>query len=262
MTWIVGAAPPIGYAVGISDIRVTFGDGTRARLLTEDLSHQPIRSDGICRNSVRIGFAMVDALKLKLQHIPINCGWFPEDVAEDMTEVAKKIFAEAEPAEQALHSHLMILGAHPFKDVGIPGYARTSVYILKSPEFVPEHKPGQVVSIGSGSWVAEYRAVLDAFSADVLSLIKGEMMGQRMGFSPLSFIMQKTVEQHPTPGISPHTHICVVRRGSIFVGNSDEDRYPPNGEKSEIRMPPTALSWEEFCQLATADNKSPYAASC
>jgi hypothetical protein len=177
-----------------------------------------------------------------------------------LSAIAKEVFKQSSADEQASHSHLMLLGAHPTEDIGIPGYARTSVHILRSPDFVPECRLGEVVSIGSGS--SSYQQVLNDLSSDVLLLMKGEIMGAGMGFSPLSFTIQKTVEKNPTPGISQHTHICIVRRGTIQLFTNDQTRYPASGEKIEFKMPPVATSWEEFTQIVFAASKPPHCAIC
>lgn len=125
---------------------------------------------------------------------------------------------------------------------------------MKSPAFDPHlAKASEVVSIGSGSTIPYYQKVLHGFSSNVLSLLQGEVMGARMGFLPLSMVVQKTIEQNPIPGISPHAYICVVRRGSVEVGTNDENRYPPSGEVIEVRMPQVATTWSEFMQLASSD---------
>lgn len=249
MTWIIGAAT-IRYAVGISDIRVTFADGREKDCLQKLYPMSRFISAGFA-GSVQIGFAMLDALAYLLRDLPDGSAWHPEEAADCFQDLARQVFRAAPLTEQAVHSHLMLLGAHPKEDVGIPGYARCSVHILRSPDFVPQLAPnGEVVSIGSGSAVAPYQKVLDGFSSNVLSLLRGEEMGARTGFLPLSMVVQKTIEQNPTPGISPHAHICVVRRSSVEVGANDENRYPPSGEVIEIRMPPVATTWKEFLRLA------------
>jgi hypothetical protein len=261
MTWIVGAAPPIGYAVGISDIRVTFADRSESDCLQKIYPISDFVAAGFA-GSVRIGFSMIDALTSRLSGLPTGCAWVPDDVANDASALAKEVFEQSEPSEQTAHSHLMLLGVHPTEDVGIPGYARTSIHILKSPDFVPEQRFGEVVSIGSGAGVAEYNEVLAGFSSDTLSLMRGEMMGAGMGFMPLSIMMQKITGMHPTPGISQHTHICIVRRGAVQIATNDGDRYLSSGEKVEFRMPQTAKSWEEFNGLVCAKGKSAHHATC
>jgi hypothetical protein len=262
MTWIIGAAATLGYAVGISDIRVTFVDGREKDCLQKLYPMSRFIAAGFA-GSVRIGFAMLDALAYLLRDLAEASAWLPDEVADCFQGLARQVFQAAPPTERALHSHLMLLGAHPTEDVGIPGYARCSVHILRSPEFVPQlSRPGEVVSIGSGSTIAPYQKVLDGFSSNVLSLLQGEVMGARMGFLALSMVVQKTIEQNPTPGISPHAHICVVRRSSVEVGTNDENRYPPSGEVIEIRMPPVATTWNEFVRLASSSTGSADGAVC
>ena len=65
--------------------------------------------------------------------LPAGAAWLPADVANDFADIATNVFRLSELTEQALHSHLMLLGAHPTEDVGIPGYARCSVHVLRSP---------------------------------------------------------------------------------------------------------------------------------
>jgi hypothetical protein len=262
MTWIVGAAAALGYAVGISDIRVTFADGREKDCLQKLYPMSRFIAGGFA-GSVWIGFAMLDALAYLLRDLPEASAWLPDEVADRFQDLARQVFQAAPQAEQLLHSHLMLLGAHPTEDVGIPGYARCSVHILKSPDFVPQlARTGAVVSIGSGSAVGPYQKVLDGFSSNVLSLLQGEAMGARMGFLPLSMVVRKTIEQNPIAGISPHAHICVVRRASVEVGTNDEDRYPPSGEVIEIRMPPVATTWKEFERLASSSTSCADSAVC
>lgn len=262
MTWIIGASTVIGYAVGISDIRVTFADGSEKDCLQKLYPMSRFIAAGFA-GSVRIGFAMLDALASLLQDLPERAAWHPDEVADCCQDLARQVFQLAPQTEQVRHSHLMLLGAHPTEDVGMPGCARCSVYILRSPDFVPQlAQTGEVVSIGSGSAVASYQKALDGFSSNILSLLRGEEMGARMGFLSLSMVVQKTIEQNPTAGISPHAHICVVRRASIQVVTNDENRYPPSGEVIEIRMPPVAATWAEFVRMSSSSTGSADGAVC
>jgi hypothetical protein len=252
MTWIIGASAPAGYGVGLSDIRVTFPDGSEKDCLQKLYPMSRFIAAGFA-GSVRIGFAMLDALALLLRDLPEGAAWYPEEVADCFQDSARQVFQAAPQREQMGGSHLMLLGAHPTEDLGIPGWARCSTHILRSPDFVPQLAPtGKVVSIGSGSTVEPYQKVLDGFSSNVSSLLRGEERGARSGFLILSMAIQKTIEQNPTAGISPHAHICVVRRGSVEVGTNDETRYPSSGEVIEIKMPPVATSWAELQQMISS----------
>jgi hypothetical protein len=262
MTWIIGASTVAGYAVGISDIRVTFADGSEKDCLQKLYPISRFIAAGFA-GSVQIGFAMLDALAHLLQDLPEGAAWHPEEVADCFQDLAGQVFQAAPQKEQMCHSHLMLLGAHPTEDLGIPGYARCSVHILRSPDFVPQlTRTGEVVSIGSGSTVARYQEALNGFSSNILSLLRGEEMGAGMGFLPLSMVVQKTIEQNPAAGISPHAHICIVRRASIKVGTNDETRYPPSGEVIEIRMPPVATTWADFVRMISSTTGSADGAVC
>ena len=88
----------------------------------------------------------------QLPEIPENHSFVPQTVAETLSPLAKDIFDNAAQDEKALRSDLMLLGAHPTITVGIPGYARCSVHMFRSPNFVPEEAQiRQVVSMGTGS---------------------------------------------------------------------------------------------------------------
>jgi len=262
MTWIVGAAAALGYAVGISDVRVTFGDGSERDCLQKIYPMARFIAAGFA-GSVQIGFAMLDGLAHQLRDAPEGQAFLPQEVADCFSPLASDIFQSFPPHERASHSHLMFLGAHPTDDVGIPGYARCSLHVLKSPEFVPTSAPiGEVVSIGSGSGFPPYQEALARLSSNPMSLIQMETAGLGASSVLLSMVVQKTIERNPSPGISPHAHVCLVRRGFVDVRPNDADQYPQSGEKIEFRMPRVATSWNEFTQMASTDCKSSQGAIC
>jgi hypothetical protein len=261
MTWIVGAAASTGYAVGVSDIRVSFGNGQELDCLQKLYPMARFIAAGFA-GSVEIGFRMLDGLAYQLRDAPNDQAFLPQEVVDCFSPLAKDIFKGAPAASRDLGSQLILLGAHPTEDLGIPGWTRCSVHILKSPDFVPESSSiGQVVSIGSGSQIVTYREALASMSADPFSLIKMDTTGVGASSLILSMVIQKTVERNPAKGISCHAHICIVRRGSVNIQPNDEDVYPPNGEKIEFRMPPVATTWDEFIvRLASAGRNSPQSA--
>jgi hypothetical protein len=263
MTWIVGAAATTGYAVGVSDIRVSFGNGQELDCLQKIYPMARFVVAGFA-GSVEIGFRMLDGLAYQLRGAPDNQAFFPQDVADCFSPLAKDIFEEAPAESKDLGSHIILLGVHPTEDLGIPGWARCSVHVLKSPDFAPESSAiGRVVSIGSGSQIDAYKETLARLSADPLSLIKMDTAGIGASSLILSMVIQKTVERNPVQGISRHAHICVLTRGSVKIQPNDEDVYPPSGEKMEFRMPPVASSWDEFVKrLASAGHNSPRSAIC
>jgi hypothetical protein len=264
MTWVVGAASMLGYAVGLSDVCVTFkssqGD-TVKDCLQKIYPVSRFFAVGFA-GSVTIGFAMLDALCRWLGPIPDDTAWLPGELAELFPNVAKVIFAAAPKAERDAQSHLMIIAAHPTEDT-LPGHAKCSAYIFRSPDFVPETAtPGQVVSIGKGGAVGVYKEVLASFSADPLSLLRGEEMNQKLGSLALEHSITNAVRRQPTTGVSVHFHVCVVRRGEIQLHPNDENTYTPDGRIIEFRMPPVAGSLSEFRSMAAAHGLSAEGAIC
>jgi len=262
MTWIVGAAAPLGYAVGISDIRVTFRDGSDRDCLQKIYPMARFIAAGFA-GSVRTGFAMLESSAHLLRDAPDGSAFFPQEVVDCFSPLARDVFPSFPPDERAWHSHLMLLAAHPTEDVGIPGYARCSVHILKSLDFVPNIVPiGQVVSIGSGSVFPPYQEVVASFSSNLMSLMQMEVAGIGASSVLLSMAMQKTIERNPSPGISSHAHICLVYRGVVDVRPNNCDQYPQSGEKIEFRMPQVATSWSEFTQMVSGESHSAEGATC
>ncbi len=262
MTWIVGAAAALGYAVGISDIRVTFSDGSERDCLQKLYPMSRFIAAGFA-GSVSIGFGMLSTLADLLRGLPDGHAFIPQWVADRFSAMATVIFRESPPDEQALHSHLLLLGAHPTENLGDASWSRCSVHVLRSPEFEPQAANiGQVVSIGCGSAIPVYTEMLAGFTADPLSLLHGEMMGAQAGHLTLTMAIQSMVEHNPVPGISRHAHICVVRRGSVVIGPNDHKQYPQSGEMIDFKMPPVAHTWYEFLQIAAQAAKSPDGAVC
>src|ERR1700722_8624081 len=131
--------------------------------------------------SVQIGFSMLDHIRIWLKDAPENTAWIPEETAEIFPEVARTVWSGSEPNEQALCSHLMLLAAHPTLDT-LPGMSRCFAYIFRSPAFVREEiQRGKVESIRSGRFVESYKQSLEEFSANPLSMLRGEEMGYKQG---------------------------------------------------------------------------------
>ncbi|MGA7793842.1 MAG: hypothetical protein WCA19_12455 [Candidatus Acidiferrales bacterium] len=213
--------------------------------------------------SVGIGFALLEGLASQLTDAPKDQAYFPQEVADCFSPLASHIFQSSPRAERALHSHLMLMGAHPTEDVGIPGYSRCSVHILRSPDFIPIVTPiGEVVSIGSGSVFPPYREVLAGFSSNPMSLLQMETAGRGASSLILSMVVQKTIEKNPTPGVSPHSHICLVHRGTVDVRPNDHDQFPQSGEKMEFRMPKVATSWNEFERICSGNRTTANGTVC
>jgi hypothetical protein len=245
MTWVIGAASQIGYAVGLSDVCVTFSDGSTRDCLQKIYPVTQFIAVGFA-GSVAIGFSMLDGICTWLGPIPEETAWIPDEAAQLFPPVAKLIWESANESERAAQSHLLMLGAHPTSD-GLPGYAICYAYIFRSPDFAPIAIPtGQVASIGSGSNVETYKKLLSEFSKNPLALLRGEEMNRKLGTILLEQIITDRVKKEPSAGVSPHFHICRVERGAIHVRPNDHKTYFPDNTTSDFVMPPVARTYQEF----------------
>lgn len=271
MTWIVGAGVPLlGYAVAISDIRVTYG-GLERDCLQKIYQVGQYLAAGFA-GSVQIGFEMIRSLQKGLKVEDLSLAWDVTVIAEEWPVAARKIFRKYPADIQRLRSQLILIGVHPTEEVGTPGRGRPYIYSFSCPDFEPvQAKPYEVLSIGSGSDVAPYRDLLTRYSSDAefrTLLMHGESMP---GGTATMFASNATsvLKRTPTPGISQHLHLCIVRRGEVQIWPNDHScsgRWeawplgPPDGspknvheEMKTFRMPRVATTFEELCQMLDGD---------
>jgi len=122
-----------GYSIGISDIRVTLGDGSEHDCLQKIYPMTNSIAMGFA-GSVRIGFMMAEAMRRWLHCDELDGFWQPLEVAEQWPEIASKVFHSASPEEQDLQCALMLLSTDPVACNG-PG-PQTYVHTFHSPDFV------------------------------------------------------------------------------------------------------------------------------
>ena len=102
MTWAIGACNVLGaYAVMVSDVQVTFGDGRTVDLLRKSY---PVGRYivGAFAGSVHIGFHLLQSIAeyLRLPNdAPANACWEPNVVAVHWAPLARQVF-EAAPENQ------------------------------------------------------------------------------------------------------------------------------------------------------------------
>jgi hypothetical protein len=107
MTWVIGTATPFGYAAGLSDIRITFPDGSERDCLQK--IHDVGRSIAAgFAGSVFVGLKMIDALKGSLNPIPNGHMWIPSRVAEEWQFPAQQIFYDSPPSAQKLGCEMIL----------------------------------------------------------------------------------------------------------------------------------------------------------
>ena len=275
MTWVIGTNLIFGYAAAISDIRVTFTDSSGQRQERDCLQKiYPVGqylAAGFA-GSVKIGFEMIRSLQKGLRVDNPDLAWDPTVIAETWPDTARKICQKHESLAQAGGSQLLLLGAHPTENVGMPGVMRTYVYSFSWPGCEPiQAQPHEVLSIGSGTGVRPYREMLQRYLTDVhwrTMLMHGESIPGGTA-SMLASSVTKVIQDNPRPGISPHLHLCLVRAGEVNVWtNNHAHKGPwkafflgppsvnPPGDLDDMErfaMPKVATTYDELEQMLSSE---------
>ncbi|MGC2742713.1 MAG: hypothetical protein WA672_05965 [Candidatus Angelobacter sp.] len=274
MTWVIATNVILGYAVGISDIRITFGPPGRRQerdCLQKVYSVGQDLAAGFA-GSVEIGFAMINSLRRALKLEDQSLAWDPKQIAEQWPPHARRIFSSYPSAQQELGSQLILIGANPRESTPNTPTMRTCVYSFSWPEFEPvQAGPHEVLSIGSGTDVTPYRKLLERYSHDHKfrnMLLMGESMAGGAATMFGSYVTN-VVRDNPIPGVSPHLHLCLVRTGEVQVWPNDhshrgrwqvhslgppaQNPTPDFGDMEKFRMPIVARSFEELCQMIRGD---------
>jgi hypothetical protein len=289
MTWVVGMATPFGYGAGISDIRVTLGDGRERDCLQKIYPVGNSLALGFA-GSVRIGFAMVERFKELLYVADETKGWDPEAVAGWFPDDARDVFFAFPEAERCLQSHLILIGVHPVKHSGNPDWPKSYIHTFRSPNFaLSRTEPREVVGIGCGSEFEPCRDALASISNDHEEMMKVRMgeQGTRGGMLSMLGLQLTTLLKKAQPrGISSHLHYCWVYRHHTVISTNDHttvgrwSMYPvgldspfaagkegnePAGRSigspempvpGFFKMPRIADSWEELQHLLRAEGAS------
>jgi len=249
-----------GWGIGLSDIRVTLENGTTRDCLQKvyPLGHFML---GGFAGSVRIGFAMIDALSALLGVAPPDQAWDPLEVANWLPADLRNIFSGFPESDQDHQLHFMTIAAHPTQNAGDAPWARTYGHIFRSPYFEPV-TVGRIDSIGSGATIDPCKAEIEKLLADddlMFSLMQLMTLGAGAAAQALALDISKLLENVKPNGISPHLHIGVVSRGLGAIFANDRTEFGSDGP-IEFKMPPVARSWSELVAMLEADGES--AAGC
>lgn len=253
MTWVIGASTMFGYGTVISDICVTLPNGERRDILQKSYPVGKFIVAGFA-GSVELGFMLLQNLTkfLRLPEGEENSAWYPDWVAEEWSPIAKKIYVHTPKELQQLGSEILMVGVSPNEDIEIPGFAKSYVSVLKSPDFFPEIIRGgnKIRSIGSGGGVDVYSNVLEDLTKDIYHpLMQIEFDSPGGWGKAIEIALSRVLENNPEPGISRHIQTFLVKRGEILQGNNDCDILHPNQEPIEIRMPPVVRGYTEFRRM-------------
>jgi hypothetical protein len=275
MTWVVGTPTMFGYGFGVSDIRVTLGDDSEVDCLQKIYAVGRYLTAGFA-GSVRIGFAMIDELRMRAHLSDERLACDPEKIAQEWPQFARQVFQTFPRDEQEAHCHLLIISVHPREHTGNPCWPRSYVHIFRSPDFLPEVVPVHTLgSIGSGTHYPRCREVIERFSSDnnfrMLCARGGSTLGG-MGTMIGINLTSQLLEVQPL-GVSPHLHYCWVYRGNITISTNDHtqigrwsviplgsENMPTQQGASQtledgsvlFSMPNVATSWDELERILVA----------
>lgn len=246
MTWVIGRAGPFGYAVGLSDIRVTLGNGAEVDCLQKIYRVGPNLALGFA-GSVKIGLRIAEELGAGLYISNPDYAHDPKIIAKYLFVGAQKIFESFPPKIRGAHCHLMLLSAHPQENDGAAPWAKCYVHRFYSPDFQPHTaRTAEIVSIGSGGTVNHYAQALRKLKFDI-DLFKMEPMEKHGSAYGLLLSITSTINKTRIKGISNHLHICLIGRDGVKLGRNDLIKQS-NPEENLI-MPPVAQSWGQLVEI-------------
>ena len=233
-----------GYSFGISDVRVTLGNGSEVDCLQKIYPIGRHIAAGFA-GSVRIGFAMIDELRRlsNFENSRIACD--PDAVLQQWPAAARAVFSRFAPEEQEGHCHLMLLMVHPLAHGGNPSWPQSSVCVFRSPEFEPEIVTTNMLgSIGSGIAYDPCREIIESFGAADFKrreiYMKGEMGTQGGMASIIGSTLTGILKDVQPRGVSAHLHYCWVYRGQTIIktnNHAQKGRWTVEGLGSGINAP-------------------------
>jgi hypothetical protein len=256
MTWVVASPTAFGYAIGLSDVQVTWGKGENAirhDCLQKVYEVAPFIAAGFS-GPVRLGFQVLqDLAQFLLSPMPQpGESWMPRWVAFKWYRRVRRIYNHSPPAEQGLGLSVMLIGVRPWDCSGCITGGRPDVIELSATRrFQPECIPlGDVASIGCGNNIQLYQDELKAITSNPLPLMQAEV-GCPAGFGrAVTSSLARVLRGNPERGISQNVHRIVVWRDRVEIGPLELTKMAADGATTQYKMPPVANGWTEFRRFA------------
>lgn len=249
MTWVVSSPTIFGYAVAVSDTRVTLSDGSYVDCLQKVYEVAPRVVAGFAGN-VHNAFRLLDDLHDFLGDLPEGCGWEPEYIAEEWPARARAVWMGLNVTDEHLGGvDVQVLLAHPTEDNGIPNYARNYVITFRSPTFEAEvHGGARFVSIGSGA--DTYREALEELSNTRPNPFFQAEVGNPGGYGrALATSAYMMLLEKPDATVGPLLQCYLVWRHQTELRNLKVE-HPGGGwvatELQEGQVVPLCTSWDEL----------------
>lgn len=251
MTWVIGIAPTAGQGIMVSDIRVTFKSGNVPFLDCLQKIHYIGRfAVAGFAGSVKIGFRQIDMMKFEFSKVEADKAWDIEAAnAWWLPRLMRRIFARSERREKDAGSALLIVAAHPNKNMlGLP-MPLIQVFKYEAPKYVPQMADLNVpMSIGSGSAIDAYSEALTALTnrTDFITLLN---LGSQAQALALHLQFQESLKKHPSVGISSATQIAFVTHKPSNIFDLQLSTYEEDGKETTKPFPKTADTYRDFLRL-------------
>lgn len=262
MTWVIGGITPFGYGVGISDIRVSWGEAKHKDCLQKVYPVGNFLIAGFA-GSVYLGFKMIEDLKAFLSLDAPDQAWIPEWVAVKWRRRARRIFKEAPESQQRLGASILLVGIHPNQNEGKSPWPKGLACALMHDKFeLMPAKRGEFLSIGSGGDVEEYARMLrESTGKHAIATMQAEV-AMRGGYAhSIKMNITESLMTRKEKTVSPHLHIFIAERGKLSIGTNNHIRSGKNGPV-KFSMPSVAQSYSDFQALCEKDRTDPAAAIC
>jgi len=265
MTWIVGTPTIFGYAILVSDIRVTF-DGLSGQKRYLDCLQKiyPVSKSmlGGFSGSVKIGFRILSLLQQASERMPEDVDWSLDIIANTWwPRTAKRTFNMSEPEEKNLGSGIILAGAHPSRNMGAAPFPHSSVYTFSSPDFEPKKANyRQILAVGSPD--QRYMQGITRLVSSNFAFIQVSMAGEFGPGSMLAHYLKSEIEEAPLPGVSTFFQVGTASRRRVSINNFVEGKFGAGGEIEEGTFPPIACNYNEFLQLCQSSGLAADASLC
>lgn len=247
MTWAI-AMP--GFPTGgvlLADVRVSFVHPKTGRTLHEHDGLQKVHR--VAANlavafagSVEAGLLIAEDLKHWLSAIPADHVWSPARIAQAWPRRLRHAWGHLPADVTAGALELLLVGAFP-GDTG--PFVHSDGFVFRSPRFALERiARGRATSIGSGSDLAEYRAMLETFADEWPELSQFVIQGFPGGpAGPMSVVLGELIQKTPARGVSSQLVFCLVAVRETAI-------YTVDSPRPELSTPPliaTVAEWRDFC---------------
>lgn len=264
MTWIVGTPTIFGYAILVSDIRVTFTatDGRKHYLDCLQKIYPVSKSMvGGFAGSVQIGFRMLAQLQYESAKVPPDTDWVLDIIANTWwPRLARRIFKGSEAREKNLGSQIILAAAHPSKNMGDSPWPQTQVYSFSAPNFEPiKASYRQILSIGSPD--SRYTDALNRLVSNFV-FMQASVAGEFGPGSMLAHALEQEISEAPLPGISLLFQVGIASRAKFTINNFIETRVAASGESREDSFPRLASNYSEFIHVCETNGFGIEASVC